>query len=223
MDTQPTYADVVAFHGHECPGVAVGVHVAELALARVGRHSEENPIVAVSETDTCAVDAIQVLTGCTFGKRNLMHVDNGKNIFTFWRRSTGSGLRVRARPGTDAYRNRQTFELAAKIEQGTATDAERQRFADLQAARIRRILTAAPDDLLLVEDVKDAAPTVRAVKPSLPCQGCGDLTSMASRHNQSGRLLCPPCSGTPSSVVLSSFESARSKSSTERRLGGALD
>jgi formylmethanofuran dehydrogenase subunit E len=27
----------------------------------------------------CAVDAIRFLTGCTFGKGNLVHLDHGKN------------------------------------------------------------------------------------------------------------------------------------------------
>ena len=45
--------------------------------------------VAVTETDMCAVDAIQALVGCTFGKGNLIFRDRGKVAFTFFRRSDG--------------------------------------------------------------------------------------------------------------------------------------
>ena len=50
----------------------------------------------------CAVDAIQFLTGCTFGKGNLIHRDWGKNAYAFWRRSDGRALRIvgRRRPGS---------------------------------------------------------------------------------------------------------------------------
>ena len=52
----------VAFHGHWCPGLALGVRAAELALEEVGPSGDED-VVAVTETDMCAVDAVQVLTG----------------------------------------------------------------------------------------------------------------------------------------------------------------
>jgi hypothetical protein len=59
----------VAFHGHWCPGLAIGIRAAEWALQEMGRATDEE-IVAVVETDMCGVDAIQFLIGCTFGKRS---------------------------------------------------------------------------------------------------------------------------------------------------------
>ncbi|HUL31410.1 MAG TPA: formylmethanofuran dehydrogenase subunit E family protein, partial [Thermodesulfobacteriota bacterium] len=53
---------VIDFHGHWCPGLAIGIRAAELALKDIGRASDEE-IVAVVETDMCVVDAIQYLTG----------------------------------------------------------------------------------------------------------------------------------------------------------------
>lgn len=188
-----TYQDVARFHGHECPGMSVGIRIAELAVARLGRHGPDNELVATAETDTCAVDAIQVLTGCTFGKRNLVHVDNGKAAFSFWRRSDGAGLRVSARPGSDAYRDERTWALAGRIEDGTATAEDRAAFADLQAARIQRILAAPVEDLLVVEEVAGQAPERQPLRPSAACEGCGDMTSTAILHHHRGRMLCPPC------------------------------
>lgn len=54
--------------------------------------------MAIVETNMCAVDAIQYLTGCTFGKGNLVHLDHGKNAYTFIRRSDGRAIRVATRP-----------------------------------------------------------------------------------------------------------------------------
>lgn len=76
----------ISFHGHSCPGLAIGIRAAELALRELG--SREN-LVAVVETDMCGVDAIQFLTGCTYGKGNLIHKDHGKMAFSFNDRTDG--------------------------------------------------------------------------------------------------------------------------------------
>lgn len=62
-----------------------------------GRSADEE-VVAVVETDMCAVDAIQFLTGCTFDKSNLIFRDYGKNAFTFVRRSDNKAIRVMTKP-----------------------------------------------------------------------------------------------------------------------------
>ncbi|MEV0130322.1 FmdE family protein [Dactylosporangium sp. NPDC050688] len=187
------YPEIVRFHGHECPGASVGARVAEVALARFGRHDTGNEVVAVSETDACAIDAVQVLTGCTYGKRNLVHQDNGKNVFTFWRRGDATGIRVSARPGGDAYRDEATWALAEKIEAGVASPQERAAFAVAQQARTARILAAPVEELLLVEEISGDVPAVKAVRPTEPCEDCGDQTSVATLHNHRGRMVCPAC------------------------------
>jgi formylmethanofuran dehydrogenase subunit E len=39
--------------------------------------------VVIVETDKFAVDAIQIVTGCTFGRLNLIHLDYCKIACTF--------------------------------------------------------------------------------------------------------------------------------------------
>ena len=187
------YSEVARFHGHECPGMTVGLRAAELAVDRLGRHSDDNELMATAETISCAVDAIQLITGCTFGKRNLAHLDHGKNAFSFWRRSDGAGLRLSARPGSDVFRSEELWQLGEKIESGTAGPAERSRFAELQAARIQRILTAEVEDLFEVTELRGTAPERARIAASAPCEGCGDPTSTAVLHFHRGRMLCPPC------------------------------
>lgn len=41
----------VEFHGHMCPGLAVGIRAAELALREIGPHSSDEEIIAIVETD----------------------------------------------------------------------------------------------------------------------------------------------------------------------------
>jgi formylmethanofuran dehydrogenase subunit E len=85
------------FYGHWYPGLAIGIRAAEWALEEMGKAPDEE-IVAVVETDMCAVDAIQSLTGCTFGKGNLIHKEYGKSAFAFYRRQDGKAALLVARP-----------------------------------------------------------------------------------------------------------------------------
>jgi len=96
------FAEAAAFHGHVCPGLATGYRAAEIALSRLrSGHSEDEELVTIAETDACGVDAIQVLTGCTAGKGNLLFKDYGKHAFTFINRKTGAAVRVAANPSFD--------------------------------------------------------------------------------------------------------------------------
>src|SRR5512136_2011081 len=87
--------DTIQFHGHLCPGLALGYRVAKAALRELdAERSGDEELVAVVENDSCAVDAIQFITGCTFGKGNLVFRDYGKHVYTFYNRRTGRGIRI---------------------------------------------------------------------------------------------------------------------------------
>ena len=187
-----TLAQVVRFHGHLCPGLAMGMQVATIALREIGPHSVDEEVVAVVETDMCGVDGIQFLTGCTFGKGNLIHRDYGKNAYTFFRRSDGKAIRIVARP--DAWkRDPEHQALFAKIRAGEASDAERSRFRELHESQSHAVLALDPDDLYSVTEV-DAEPPDRArIHASIPCSRCGEGV-MATRIRHAGdEELCQPC------------------------------
>ena len=54
----------VAFHGHSCPGLAIGFRAATLALELLGLEegAKDEELVCVTENDACGVDAVQVVT-----------------------------------------------------------------------------------------------------------------------------------------------------------------
>jgi formylmethanofuran dehydrogenase subunit E len=62
--------EVVQFHGHVCPDLVFGYRVAQTALELMGERSQDEELVAVAGNRSCAVGAIQVVNGCTFGKGN---------------------------------------------------------------------------------------------------------------------------------------------------------
>jgi formylmethanofuran dehydrogenase subunit E len=166
-------ADIVArtveFHGHMCPGLAIGLRVAELALNEFGRHSPRNELLAVVETDMCPVDAIQLLTGCTFGRGNLIHLDYGKNAFSFIRVADGHARRISVRragwgaPGDDP----QSLSQA--------------------------ILTQPLDTLLAMHTVEPAVlPRARPLH-QLTCAGCGEIVLETHSRRFAGQTYCQPC------------------------------
>lgn len=93
-------ARVVKFHGHFCGGILIGYRAAKIALDRLATgRAEDEELVAIVENDSCAVDAVQVLTGCTFGKGNLFFRDHGKHVYTFALRPSGRAVRISRKPG----------------------------------------------------------------------------------------------------------------------------
>lgn len=189
-----TLAQVVAFHGHLCPGLAMGIQAAGIALREIGPHAADEEVVAVVETDMCAVDAIQFLTGCTFGKGNLVHLDWGKNAYTFYRRSDGRAVRISGRP--DVWeRDVEPIVLSAKGRPSDVTDRARLTFTSLKEARSRRILEAAPDALFTITPVGDEPPRSARVYSSIPCAWCDEETMETRIHLFNGQSLCPPCFG----------------------------
>lgn len=196
---------VVAFHGHMCPGLAMGIRAAEAALAEVGAHSGDEEVVAIVETDMCGVDAVQFLTGCTFGKGNLIHRDYGKNAYTFVRRSDGYAARISARPSAWGQLDADGVDLFARVKAGTASPDERQRFAARQAERSTRILESPLGELYDVEEVEVAVPPAARVLASVTCSVCGEQTMETRIRRLHGQELCLPCFDT----ALSSAAPAR--------------
>ena len=88
------FEDVIEFHGHSCPGLAIGYRVSMFALNELGERASDEELVAIVENNSCAVDAVQVVTGCTFGKGNLIFRDYGKQVYTFIKRPSGDGIRI---------------------------------------------------------------------------------------------------------------------------------
>ncbi len=182
----------VAFHGHSCPGLAIGIRAAELALDRLGAPPGAD-LVAVVETDMCGVDAIQVLTGCTFGKGNLIHRDHGKMAFTFFDRKTAKGFRAVLRPEMRGEIDTELRELMKKTAGGEAGEEERRRGEQLRLAAQERFMAAGLEEMFAVLPVETEPPRPPRVLDSLPCVHCGEMTMESRTRRFAGQTLCIAC------------------------------
>jgi len=183
---------VIAFHGHWCPGLAIGIRASEYALAELGRDQDED-IVAVVETDMCGVDAIQVLTGCTLGKGNLIHRDYGKSAFTFWRRGDGKGLRLVYAADHLRGPDPRMQELNQKASSGLLTAEEQEELHRLRQERSQRIMEAPLEELFRVGEPAEPLPRRARIHISLACEQCGEMTMETRTRRLGGRTLCLAC------------------------------
>ncbi len=184
-----------SFHGHVCPGLAYGVRVARAALERLGRRAEDEELVAVVETDSCSVDAIQVLMGCTFGKGNLVFRDTGKSVFTFFRRGGTDrevpGLRI----AVDFHNEESPAdrEVWARFRNGDTDPDVARRVRELKSAKIKKILEVPEEDLLRITPVDGPPPARARIYTSVRCVECGEKVMEPRARLREGSVLCGPC------------------------------
>ena len=184
---------VVAFHGHLCPGLAIGIRVAELALNELGITAKDEELVAVVENDNCSVDAIQFLTGCTFGKGNFIFLDFGKNAFSFYRRSDNKAIRIAVKKDAGKLHQPEYQKLIDKKQNGSLTEKEAQRLDDYHQQRLNLILNAPLEELLNLQQIDGNPPERARIYESLQCAGCGEYTMETRMRRINGEWYCLPC------------------------------
>jgi formylmethanofuran dehydrogenase subunit E len=184
----------VAFHGHQCPGLVYGYRVAKKAIELLGLdRSRDEEVVAISENDTCAIDALQLLLGTTMGKGNLILHNYGKNVFTILNRSDKRAFRFSRRHEYtyDGEHPEEFAELEAAYADGDATTQQRSRQKLLKSLDL---LSKPFEAVFDTEAVEIPEPSYAPLAPSEACAECGEMTmstKLVEAHD--GRRLCIPC------------------------------
>ncbi|MFP4668816.1 MAG: FmdE family protein, partial [Desulfobacterales bacterium] len=182
------------FHGHLCPGLSIGYRAARAGLKRLDQErSEDEELVAIVETDACSADAVQVLTGCTFGKGNLIFKDYGKMVFTIASRNTGRGVRISLQPEAFSPEG-EHMELLEKVMAGTADESERKRFFKLHRQRSEQILEMNESDLFSIKSSDIKLPQKAKIDRSVICRKCKEPAMAQKTTKTDGMVLCRDCS-----------------------------
>jgi formylmethanofuran dehydrogenase subunit E len=192
--TTASYDHVVEFHGHSCIGSALGYRVALKAMEWLdANRSEDEEIVCVVENDSCAVDAIQAVTGCTFGKGNLKFRDIGKRGYAFYNRNTGAAVRI-----LEIYRPKdasEKAELRKAVFGGTATASQIEMFREMSKAAIKDILSAPEEDILKMKAVAAPPPSRARLYETLTCSACGEKVMETRTVKKGDGVYCADCAG----------------------------
>lgn len=187
-----TFEDVAEFHGHVCPGLAIGYRVARFALEKLGPKAEDEELVAVVENDSCAVDAVQVLTGCTFGKGNLIYRDFGKQVYTFMKRPAGDALRI----SVEWVSPEETEDEKAAWERYMKGDRSEDVLSVVhrrKSKKIEAIMNAGEEDLFNVTWQKAELPPEARIYRSVRCELCGEKVMEPRARLKDGKTVCIPC------------------------------
>ena len=189
----PDFKKCAEFHGHICPGLSIGFRAARAAMDWLKENrAEDEELVAIVDTDACGSDAIQVLTGCTFGKGNFYYRDYGKQAFTLFGRTSGRGVRVCMRPGAlePSAKHRQLME---RIRGNEANREEQEEFARLHQERAREILEKPFEELFTLKEIIQVLPPKARIEPSKQCQVCGEPVMGSKIEIREGKEICRSC------------------------------
>lgn len=166
-----TYKDMIAFHGHSCPGLAIGYRMTKAALDFLsGLRAKDEELVAIVENNACGVDALQYISGCTFGKGNLIFKDYGKHVYTLYDRKTKRGVRV-------CFKNR-------AVPQALRND--REKFIDW-------LLSVPDEEIVSLKEVEIDEPEPARIMKSVECAFCGESVMETRVREIDGKPACIPC------------------------------
>ena len=190
----PAWHAAVQFHGHACPGLALGCRMALAAVralllddsfltredAPFSRNlSPDEELVCVTETDACCADAVQALLGCTLGKGNLLLKPRGKTAMSFYHRPTQKAVRVL---------------WQADIHSPAGRDMPR-------TEKMACFLSGPEKTLLAVCEIPFAPPYRALISRSLACTKCGEMTAEYAVRLRDGKPFCPDCRPDPSRIL----------------------
>jgi len=169
MFDERLWKECAVFHGHMCPGLAMGFHATLMAMDRMGinlHRAGDEGLVCISENDACGVDAVQWITGCTTGKGNMIIHLTGKFAWSFYDRSSGKSIRIVMKP----------MDLT-----GDRTET------------MNRILHAPDDEIYDTGDVKEPLPEHARIFRSVVCSECGEAAREDLIRLQDGKFVCLQC------------------------------
>ncbi len=172
--------NLVKFHGHACPGLAIGVAACLEATRALELPVEWNEpsiktplsldeeLLCIAETDACSVDAFQFLLSCTLGKGNLFLRLRGKHAYTFMHRPTQKAVR-----------------LVANM------DKEKAHFKDREALIAH--LISGESSIFTVTHIPYNPPKKARIFRSYPCSSCQEMTAESMIRLHGEEKLCLDC------------------------------
>ncbi|OGW40959.1 MAG: hypothetical protein A2Y97_03225 [Nitrospirae bacterium RBG_13_39_12] len=188
-----SFEDVIDFHGHICPGLALGYRVSVCALKElIGERASDEELVAIVENNSCAIDAVQIITGCTFGKGNLIFNDYGKQVYTFIKRSSGNSIRISVNWESPKETKEEKYMWNRYIK-GDHSNEVLEVVHSKKSDKVNIILNANEDELLKVTKGKMDLPEKAKIYPSLRCSICWEKVMKPKTKVKNGNILCYPC------------------------------
>lgn len=146
MTTAPTttlseadLALIEQIHGHLCPMVLLGARTARKAVRSLTDATSQTHLFGCYRGYGCAVDGIQIFSGCTWGNQNLVLLRGRNFSFILTPEGAGEGVMVSPLP-----------QILERI--------RGERTPEAKAALLEMFISAPDEELLEVSAVKDMGP-----------------------------------------------------------------
>lgn len=113
------WEEAVKFHGHECPGLAIGIRACEAIISKMNIKPKEDKIICITENNTCPVDGIKYVFGCDYDKKNLFYKESDELAFNIFNASNNDSLRIiyKGKNNTDTKDGYMKYILSADIDE----------------------------------------------------------------------------------------------------------
>jgi len=187
-------------HGHFCGGVTIGVIASYLAMKRFNAVTDGmEDIVAIVEVNSCFVDGVQFVSGCTLGNNGLIYRDIGKTAVTFAKRKTGKGIRYVLNQfymKEKSAKNPRWKELFSEVVNNNNRAAELMKeFKKISQETAFAMLEYDFDTLFTIQEVTVNIPTHAKLFDSFTCDLCKESTMITRKQKIKDKSLCPSCTG----------------------------
>ncbi len=192
-DAKKEFGEVVEFHGCYCLDIAMGYRVSKALMREMGDDMKNmKDVYAYVGASTCAVDAIQKMTGCTLGKRNLVFTHTGKSVFVMQNAKTGKAVRAYCHYW-DHFDHVHVQVSRKAAHAPTATSEQKAAFSALLDSQVQGILAADEATLFTLGRVTLAAPSRSSKYVSEACGVCGEFAKADLLQDKCGQKLCAEC------------------------------
>ncbi|OQX84171.1 MAG: formylmethanofuran dehydrogenase, partial [Candidatus Latescibacteria bacterium 4484_7] len=185
----------VAFHGHRCPAMPLGLRAGFAAMRALGVERASNKElfcyleVGPAHAMMCFGDGVQVSTGCTYGKGTIEKTEYGKTAITLIDVENKRAVRVALKPEFQKKALESTFVQLRKkgIE---PKDIE----VSVVDPLIEKVMMLSTDELFNISD--PFAIEFKRIKGTFnwfECEGCGEVVFENVLRVIDGKKLCVPC------------------------------
>ncbi len=185
------------FHGHICWASALGYRAGKLALEKLGvKRTGARDLFCIIEVGhahgaVCFADGVQVATGCTVGKGNLIKKPRGKLAFTLIDVKNWKQIRISY---TGALKDKIAQTAFMKKRAAGIPPTE---IPEEEAMEVVKIVMEAPEEEIFiiskVEETQFEPP--EEILGSAVCEICGEWVSIPYLRVLGDKKVCIDCAG----------------------------
>lgn len=196
LNASEFYETGLAFHGHKCPAMPLGLRAGVAAMNALGvERAKDKELHVISETGKghaagCFLDGIMAATGCTYGKSNIEKRYYNKMAFTLIDVAGKRAVRVSLKP--QFFANMLQSPFVEQRKQGVPPQDIAPAIADPLVEKVM----AMPEEMFLEIGEIKAFPLERpkGVFEAAPCSKCGELVFIDKIVDSGCGKVCVPCS-----------------------------